>query len=77
MSVSRRENGRDTECEFKWRRGHIFEFPVALAIYELVLDEPIARVTDIKKKPAKKWFVLSTWNTINHDEYNFLGSHFR
>ncbi|KAH7103848.1 prokaryotic type I DNA topoisomerase [Auriculariales sp. MPI-PUGE-AT-0066] len=57
MSATRRENGRTSECEFHWRRGHLFEFPVALVIYELVLDNPIARVAEVNSKPTKKWLL--------------------
>lgn len=58
LAISRNVNGRNEETEFKWRRGHLFEAPVALAIYELVLETPMARVTSVKKKSVKKWCVF-------------------
>jgi len=62
LSVARREKGHNTECEFKWRRGHLFEFPISLAIYEMVLENPMARVQEVKRKPSKKWYVLAAYD---------------
>ncbi|EJD53020.1 prokaryotic type I DNA topoisomerase [Auricularia subglabra TFB-10046 SS5] len=55
LAISPNVDGEETETEFKWRRGHIFEFQVALAIYEMVLEDPTARVSSVKKKSVKKW----------------------
>lgn len=52
-----REAGQQTE--FTWERGRLFEFPVAVALYEWVMDEPTARVTKVTKKNVKKWSVTS------------------
>lgn len=41
--------------EFTWSRGRLFEFTVGLAIYEGVLESPLARVISVNKKPTKKW----------------------
>lgn len=41
--------------EFTWRRGRLFDFDVSLAIYEGVVNNPIARVTSVTQKPTKKW----------------------
>lgn len=46
------------EVQFTWRRGHLFEFEVALVIYEVVLASPRARVTKVTKKNTKKWFAI-------------------
>jgi DNA topoisomerase-3 len=43
------------ETPFTWRRGHLFDFPVAYAIYEGVLEDNTARVTKVIKKNTKKW----------------------
>ncbi|KAI0272245.1 DNA topoisomerase [Russula aff. rugulosa BPL654] len=43
------------ETPFTWRRGHLFDFPVAYAIYEGVLEDNTARVTKVTKKNTKKW----------------------
>ncbi|TFY54110.1 hypothetical protein EVJ58_g9055 [Rhodofomes roseus] len=56
LSVSRQNSeGEDEETVFTWRRGHLFDFDVAMAIYEHVLDSPVARVTEVKSKDTKKW----------------------
>lgn len=47
------------ETQFTWRRGHLFEFVVALALYEHVLSDTIAQVVKVVQKPTKKWFVLT------------------
>lgn len=52
MSVAR-DGG--PECPFTWRRGHIFEFLVAVTLYEQVLESKTAKVTKITKKTTKKW----------------------
>ncbi|KAH9008050.1 DNA topoisomerase, partial [Lactarius deliciosus] len=41
---------------FTWRRGHLFNFTVAYAIYEGVLEDNLARVTKVTKKNTKKWY---------------------
>jgi DNA topoisomerase-3 len=47
------EDGEETS--FSWRRHHIFEFDVALTLYEGAMENPMARVTKVTKKPTKKW----------------------
>jgi DNA topoisomerase-3 len=44
------------ETPFIWRRGHLFDFTVAYAIYEGVLEDNLARVTKVTKKNTKKWY---------------------
>ena len=49
----------DGVISFTWRRGHIFDFDVALALYENAFSQAArARVTKITKKETKKWFVV-------------------
>ncbi|KAI0730280.1 DNA topoisomerase, partial [Fomitopsis betulina] len=56
MSITRESNnGEEEETVFTWRRGHLFDFDVAMAIYEHVLESPVARVTEVKSKDTKKW----------------------
>jgi DNA topoisomerase-3 len=60
LSLRRRSDfkaGKDAgeETEFTWRRGRLFEFDVSLAIYEAVVNNPTARVTNVTQKPTKKW----------------------
>ena len=47
--------GEEEETPFTWRRGHLFEFEAALALYEHVLDNPMARVIKVTNKNTKKW----------------------
>ncbi|KAH9985783.1 DNA topoisomerase [Russula compacta] len=47
--------GTREETPFTWRRGHLYDFPVAYAIYEGVLEDNMARVTKVTKKNTKKW----------------------
>lgn len=49
-------NGKDVQ--FNWKRGHLFDFDVAAAIYEGVIEQPLATVQSVKKKPTKKWCVI-------------------
>lgn len=42
---------------FTWKRGHIFDEDVTIAIYDFVLFDPLARVTKVTKKGTKKWCV--------------------
>ncbi|CAE7101189.1 unnamed protein product [Rhizoctonia solani] len=45
----------EEDTVFLWRRHHIFEFDVALALYEGTVENPMARVASVTKKPTKKW----------------------
>ncbi|KAH9948967.1 DNA topoisomerase [Amylocystis lapponica] len=57
MSVSRQSSSSTDmdETIFSWRRGHLFEFDIALNVYERVLEAPAARVTKVTTKDTKKW----------------------
>ena len=48
-------SGVDKEVQFKWKRGHLFDFDIAAVIYEGVIEQPLAKVQSVKKKPTKKW----------------------
>lgn len=41
---------------FSWRRNHLFDEDVAVAIYDFVMSDPLARVTKVTKKGTKKWY---------------------
>ncbi|EJU05529.1 prokaryotic type I DNA topoisomerase [Dacryopinax primogenitus] len=43
------------ETDFTWRRGHLFDFPATLALYELCVESPEATIAQVTKKPTKKW----------------------
>jgi DNA topoisomerase-3 len=45
----------EEETVFTWRRGHLFDFAAAVAIYDNVLSNPLARVTKVTNKGTKKW----------------------
>lgn len=46
------------ETQFNWRRGHIFDWEVAVALYQHVLGDSMARVMSVVQKPTKKWYVF-------------------
>lgn len=58
LSLSRATSSSSTveETQFHWRRGHLFDFDVALALYQQVLSDPLARVVKVIQKPTKKWY---------------------
>jgi DNA topoisomerase IA len=47
----------NTETHFNWKRGHIFDFDVVVALYQHVLSNPMARVVKVTNKSVKKWYV--------------------
>jgi DNA topoisomerase III len=47
--------GEEQEIVFTWSRVRLFEFDVSLAIYEMVLANPMATISSVKRKPTKKW----------------------
>jgi DNA topoisomerase-3 len=53
------------ETAFNWRRGHLFDAGVALALYSFVMENPTARVTKVTNKDTKKWYV-SLSRLLNH-----------
>ena len=58
LSITRESNeGEEEVTVFTWRRRHLFDFDVAMAIYEHVLESPVARVTEVRSKDSKKWFL--------------------
>jgi DNA topoisomerase III len=42
-------------CEFSWERHRLFEHQPCLMIYDMIMDEPLAKVMDIKSKSKSKW----------------------
>ncbi|EPQ56903.1 prokaryotic type I DNA topoisomerase [Gloeophyllum trabeum ATCC 11539] len=48
-------SGGNRETVFTWKRGHLFEVEVVLALYEGVLENPMARIRKVTKKETKKW----------------------
>ena len=57
LALSREDPGTNepSETPFTWRRGHLFDFPVSVAIFEHVLADPTARVNKVTNKNTKKW----------------------
>lgn len=49
------ENGDSEVAEFRWKRGHIFNNAIVVALYSRVLENPRARVLNVTKKDTKKW----------------------
>ena len=35
------------QCTFHWRRGHIFDHPVATVLYEQCVQSPTAKITKV------------------------------
>src|ERR1700730_7859902 len=59
LSLSRQTSSKEhIETTFNWKRGHLFEFDVALSLYECVLSHPLARVIKVTNKGVKKWYIL-------------------
>jgi hypothetical protein len=51
--------------EFSWRRHRLFELESVFALYELVLENPLATVSKVTKKNTKKWQQLPfSWNFL-------------
>ncbi|KIM83269.1 hypothetical protein PILCRDRAFT_783465 [Piloderma croceum F 1598] len=55
LSRSTSSSSAPEETQFTWRRGHLFDFDVTLALYQHVLGDPLARVVKVVQKPTKKW----------------------
>ena len=60
MSLSRPNiggegDGAEETTVFNWRRGHIFEQVVVDALFDGLVEDPIARVIKKTSKPTKKW----------------------
>ena len=45
----------DGVTEFNWKRQRLFDHLACLVLYQHCLDEPEAKVTDVKSKPKTKW----------------------
>lgn len=55
LSVARDPRNQEDQTEFTWRRGRLFDFDIAVALYEYVLENAMATVTKVTKKNVKKW----------------------
>jgi hypothetical protein len=55
LSRSTSPSSAAEETQFNWRRGHLFDWEVAVAIYQHVLNDTLARVVKVVQKPTKKW----------------------
>jgi DNA topoisomerase-3 len=49
------ESGETSLVEFKWRRNHLFDMDVVLALYEQCVERPLATVIKVETKPTSKW----------------------
>jgi DNA topoisomerase III len=70
-------SGEETETPFTWRRGHLFDLEPALALYEHVLDNPMARVTKVTNKNTKKLYVCFYLEYSHIAESDWIVSHCR
>lgn len=51
------EEGEDSsEVSFTWRRGHLFDLPFAMLLYEQCVEHPTATVVKVETKPTSKWW---------------------
>ncbi|KAG6812706.1 hypothetical protein H0H92_001209 [Tricholoma furcatifolium] len=48
-----RDGGEETV--FTWKRGHLFDRPATVSLYDLLLEDPLAHVIKVTKKETKKW----------------------
>ncbi|KAJ3523962.1 hypothetical protein NM688_g8641 [Phlebia brevispora] len=57
LALSREDGstGETEDTEFTWRRGHLFDFEPAFALFQNVLASPTATVTKVTNKSTKKW----------------------
>ncbi|XP_061196153.1 DNA topoisomerase 3-alpha-like [Saccostrea echinata] len=44
-----------TKCEFSWKRNRLFDHNACLVLYEQCIENPEAKVTEVKCKPKSKW----------------------
>lgn len=58
------ENGQF--CEFTWERNRLFEHQPCLMIYDMIMDEPLAKVMDIKSKNKSKWRPAALDTVVSH-----------
>lgn len=45
----------ETVTEFSWKRGRLFDHTACLALYQMCLEDPLARVVDVRSRPKSKW----------------------
>ncbi len=51
--------GVDIRTSFTWRRGHLFDWQVAVVLYEQCVERPLATVTRVITKPSSRWCVTT------------------
>lgn len=76
LSATRPSKPKDLEITFTWRRGHIFDLEVAAALYELVLEDELARVSKVTKKETKKWYARCVVDLLKLELNHFPGNLF-
>ena len=42
-------------AKFNWSRGHLFDQQFALVLYERCVDDPMATVLSVDRRPKSKW----------------------
>ncbi|KAJ3393884.1 DNA topoisomerase [Entophlyctis sp. JEL0112] len=45
----------DSQCSFLWERPALFNHRIATSIYETCVENPVATVTAVSKRPKEKW----------------------
>jgi DNA topoisomerase-3 len=55
ICVFHERQANEKPVEFTWERVRLFDYNVCLAIYDLILTNPMAKVVEVKTKPKSKW----------------------
>lgn len=74
LSQTRNAPDGPKETTFNWRRGHLFDEDVAVALYAYVLESPLARVTKVTKKDTKKWYGSTCYVSFARLSHGRIGS---
>lgn len=53
ISVSLERDG--SIVGFHWKRGHLFDFEIALVLYEQCVEQPLATVRSVRNTPTQRW----------------------
>jgi len=55
----------EINVSFNWDRYRLFDRMITVILFERCLVAKTARVTDVVKKPAKKWYTLNLPTTVD------------
>lgn len=72
MLIKVRQKVDGKEVEFSWERVRLFDYTAASLLYDLVLANPLARVSDIKTKPKSKWRPVALDTIVSYEIFIFF-----